>query len=154
VGGEGRRTSFLPTALEAVVRFSLRQPAVETSNRCGSMRPSPRSQPIQNAGSSLRARFSLGSAQPDAAETPLAARRSLLDELELSDPSWHTPPAFDDGEALLTVVRDQGLEGVVAKRATSIYRPGFRGWVKIKNRDYWRLEVRHMIGRARSRLIR
>jgi hypothetical protein len=29
---------------------------------------------------------------------------------------------------------------VVAKRRTGIYRPGHRGWVKIKNPDYWRRE--------------
>jgi ATP-dependent DNA ligase len=32
-----------------------------------------------------------------------------------------------------------GLEGVVAKPLASTYRPGERGgWVKVKNRDYWR----------------
>jgi len=36
-----------------------------------------------------------------------------------------------------------GLEGVVAKRLRSPYRSGERGWMKVKNRDYWRypLEV-------------
>ena len=34
-----------------------------------------------------------------------------------------------------------GLEGVVAKRRGSLYRPGDRGWVKIKNREYWRYEL-------------
>lgn len=33
------------------------------------------------------------------------------------------------------------LEGVVAKRRASLYRPGERGWVKIKNREYWRYEL-------------
>jgi len=44
---------------------------------------------------------------------------------------------------LWQVCVDQGLEGVVAKRLRSPYRPGERGWVKVKNRDYWRygLEV-------------
>jgi ATP-dependent DNA ligase len=27
---------------------------------------------------------------------------------------------------------------VVAKRQGSAYRPRERGWIKIKNRDYWR----------------
>ena len=31
-----------------------------------------------------------------------------------------------------------GLEGVVAKHRDSLYRPGDRGWLKIKNPDYWR----------------
>jgi hypothetical protein len=47
--------------------------------------------------------------------------------------------AHTAGAALRTVVCDQGLEGVVAKRLDSTYRPGERGgWVKTKNRDYWR----------------
>jgi ATP-dependent DNA ligase len=29
----------------------------------------------------------------------------------------------------------------VAKRRSGRYRPGERGWVKIKNRDYWRYEI-------------
>jgi ATP-dependent DNA ligase len=29
----------------------------------------------------------------------------------------------------------------VAKRVDSAYRPGARGWIKIKNRDYWRYEI-------------
>jgi ATP-dependent DNA ligase len=33
------------------------------------------------------------------------------------------------------------LEGVVAKRRSSRYRPGERGWVKTKNRTYWRYEI-------------
>jgi ATP-dependent DNA ligase len=33
------------------------------------------------------------------------------------------------------------LEGVVAKPLRSRYVPGERGWVKTKNRDYWRYEM-------------
>jgi ATP-dependent DNA ligase len=33
------------------------------------------------------------------------------------------------------------LEGVVAKRRNSRYRPGERGWIKTKNREYWRYEI-------------
>ena len=33
------------------------------------------------------------------------------------------------------------LEGVVAKRRSSRYLSGERGWVKIKNRNYWRYEI-------------
>jgi ATP-dependent DNA ligase len=47
---------------------------------------------------------------------------------------------FDDGHALYQAVCDQGLEGVVAKRSASTYRPGQRGWVKVKNPGYWRRE--------------
>ena len=70
---------------------------------------------------------------------PLRDRRALLEEVDLTGPCWHTPPAFEDRDALWTVVVDQGLEGVVAKRLDSPYRPGERtGWVKTKNRHYWR----------------
>ena len=71
---------------------------------------------------------------------PYAERRRLLDELELTGPAWHTPFAFDDGDALYEVVCAQGLEGVVAKRLSSTYRSDGRGWVKRKNSAYWRLE--------------
>jgi ATP-dependent DNA ligase len=37
-------------------------------------------------------------------------------------------------------VREHELEGVVAKRRSSRYVSGERGWVKTKNRDYWRDE--------------
>ena len=36
----------------------------------------------------------------------------------------------------------RGLEGIVAKRRTGIYRPGHRGWTKVKNPGYWRRERR------------
>lgn len=45
---------------------------------------------------------------------------------------------FDDGQALFDAVVQHGLEGVVAKRRNGIYRPGHRGWTKIKNPSYWR----------------
>jgi ATP-dependent DNA ligase len=38
-------------------------------------------------------------------------------------------------------VCEHELEGVVAKRRGSRYRPGERGWLKIKNREYWRYEM-------------
>ena len=50
-------------------------------------------------------------------------RRALLDELGLAGPNWQTPPSFpgEDFEAVRTVSRDQGMEGVVAKRLDSRY---------------------------------
>lgn len=68
---------------------------------------------------------------------PYVERRQLLLELELAGASWHTPPAFTDtpGSAVLKASAQQGLEGVVAKRVTSRYRPDTRSpdWRKIKN---------------------
>ena len=45
---------------------------------------------------------------------------------------------FDDGQVLFDAVVEHGLEGVVAKKRNGIYRPGYRGWTKIKNPSYWR----------------
>jgi bifunctional non-homologous end joining protein LigD len=68
---------------------------------------------------------------------PYRERRVILESLELGD--WvETVPAFDDGEALFETVQDFGLEGIVAKRLRDPYRPGVRGWIKVKNRAYWR----------------
>ncbi len=67
-------------------------------------------------------------------------RRGVLERLELGgggDAShWQTPPAYDDGELLWTATKAQGLEGVVSKRRTALYRPGRRSrdWIKTAHR--------------------
>lgn len=64
-------------------------------------------------------------------------RRLLLDE-ELATPAdgarLVVPPRFTDGPATLAAAEEHGLEGVVAKRRASTYRPGQRStdWVKVK----------------------
>jgi len=65
---------------------------------------------------------------------PYAERRATLSRLELTDDHWLVPPAFDDGPATVAAAVEQGLEGVVAKRADSRYQPGRRSqaWVKVK----------------------
>lgn len=70
-------------------------------------------------------------------ELPYGRRRELLSELELEGSAWRTPRQFvGEGEALLELTAEQGLEGVVAKRLDSPYRPGRRSsaWVKQKHR--------------------
>ena len=65
----------------------------------------------------------------------LAARREQLEALLApSVPRVILSPVFDDGEALLEAAREQGLEGVVAKRTASSYQPGRRSpdWRKLK----------------------
>ena len=69
---------------------------------------------------------------------PYSERRRLLDALGLCDDRWHVSPVFDDAIALWDVVVEREYEGIVAKRLTTPYRPGERGWIKTKNRDYWR----------------
>jgi bifunctional non-homologous end joining protein LigD len=70
--------------------------------------------------------------------SPHHARRAVLESLALNDRHCMTPDTFEDGDALYQAVCEHGLEGVVAKRSTSAYRPGQRGWIKVKNRAYWR----------------
>ena len=64
-----------------------------------------------------------------------AERRATLERLTLDGPAWTVPPAFDDGPATSAASIEQGLEGVVAKRLTSTYRPGqrSRNWIKVKH---------------------
>ena len=57
---------------------------------------------------------------------PYDERRHLLESLELAGPHWQMSPSFEDGEALIAVVKEKGLEGLVAKRVTGMYRPGQR----------------------------
>jgi bifunctional non-homologous end joining protein LigD len=68
-------------------------------------------------------------------------RRTQLETLNLNGPYWCTREVIDDGAALFEAVCERELEGVVAKRTDSLYRPGQRGWVKIKNKNYWRYEL-------------
>lgn len=63
-------------------------------------------------------------------------RRRQLADLGLGGPNWQVPDyQRGDGDVLLDASRAQGLEGIVAKRLTSTYRPGSRTreWLKIKN---------------------
>jgi bifunctional non-homologous end joining protein LigD len=67
---------------------------------------------------------------------PYRERRELLAMLQLSGDAWQTP-AYREGEGreLLAVTAEHGLEGILAKRLGSRYRPGERGreWLKVKN---------------------
>jgi bifunctional non-homologous end joining protein LigD len=70
-------------------------------------------------------------------ELPYEERRKLLDELDLTGPHWQTPAHHvGDGEAMVEASREQGLEGIIAKRLDSRYEPGKRSgaWLKVKNR--------------------
>ena len=59
----------------------------------------------------------------------------------------------NDGEALWQAVCEHELEGVVAKKISSPYVFGERGWIRTKNRDYWRYEMERE-GALRSRRSR
>jgi bifunctional non-homologous end joining protein LigD len=67
---------------------------------------------------------------------PYVERRRLLEDLEVAGPAWQMVESFPGtGTALLAATREQGLEGVVAKRIQSTYVPGrrTRNWLKTKH---------------------
>jgi bifunctional non-homologous end joining protein LigD len=71
-------------------------------------------------------------------ELPLEERRRMLQELLVEgNGTVRLSAGFDDGAGLYEAVKAQGLEGVIAKRLGSTYRPGKRShdWLKIKSRN-------------------
>jgi bifunctional non-homologous end joining protein LigD len=83
-------------------------------------------------------------------------RRGLLESVGArlgASGRWIVPPRFTDGPATLAAAHDLTLEGVVAKRLSSVYRPGVRSpdWIKLKHEktgDYvvgaWRVGKRDL----------
>lgn len=70
-------------------------------------------------------------------ELDYSTRRRLLTDVIEDGPSWRLPPEVrGEGQTLLELARARGLEGVVAKKLTSTYRPGARTkeWIKVKIR--------------------
>ena len=71
--------------------------------------------------------------------TSYLRRRNRLLELGLASDVVRTPPHYTDipGPDLLIVAHENGLEGIVSKRLTSIYRPDTRSpaWIKTPLRD-------------------
>ncbi|WP_369751695.1 non-homologous end-joining DNA ligase [Cellulomonas sp. URHD0024] len=76
-------------------------------------------------------------------------RRALLERLTLPE-NVQRSPVYPDGQDLWGVTRQLGLEGVVAKKRTSMYHPGRRSeeWVKAPHRRTraalvcgWRVET-------------
>jgi bifunctional non-homologous end joining protein LigD len=69
-------------------------------------------------------------------ERPYEVRRDRLEELGAAGQRWVGTPWFRGGGAdVHAASRDNGLEGVVAKRLDSPYRPGVRAaeWRKVKH---------------------
>jgi len=74
----------------------------------------------------------------DVSSAPYVDRRQLLESVlpaAGTSTRWAVPPQFFDGEATVDAAMELALEGVVAKRLASTYRPGARSpdWIKIKN---------------------
>lgn len=68
-------------------------------------------------------------------DEPYVDRRDALEALVTERGIVHVPPAGTDGPAAARTSAELGLEGVVAKRRESRYRPGRRSpsWLKIKH---------------------
>jgi len=73
-------------------------------------------------------------------DQPYRERRALLDGLALQGDAWCTTPQLH-GRVIdaLAACREHDVEGIVAKRVDSPYRPGERSsdWLKLKTAD-WR----------------
>jgi bifunctional non-homologous end joining protein LigD len=66
---------------------------------------------------------------------PLGERRRLLEECVVPSEKIQLSPLTDgEGIALFRAAAEQGLEGIMAKRRSSIYQPGARSrdWLKVK----------------------
>jgi bifunctional non-homologous end joining protein LigD len=71
----------------------------------------------------------------DLMEVPLAERKRILKEIVPSTGSIRLSENFDvTGKELIALAAKMGLEGIVAKKSSSIYQPGQRSrdWLKIK----------------------
>jgi bifunctional non-homologous end joining protein LigD len=74
----------------------------------------------------------------DICTVPYIQRRELLESIGPhlgASGRWVVPPSFSDAEATVEVAHSMALEGVVAKRLNSTYRPGTRSpdWIKVKD---------------------
>lgn len=69
----------------------------------------------------------------DLTRLPLRERRAHLEQFA-AEHGITVSPSFDDPDATEQVARSSGLEGVMAKRTGSRYRPGIRtdDWVKLR----------------------
>ncbi|MFV0425449.1 MAG: ATP-dependent DNA ligase [Beutenbergiaceae bacterium] len=107
--------------------FALLQPRINASNELEVARIADR-RPVQ-----LMAFDVLALEQTSLVSDPYHHRRDALQALLAEHPLVHVPPASDDGAATLRTSRELGLEGVIAKRIDSRYRPGHRSqdWLKL-----------------------
>ena len=79
----------------------------------------------------------------DLVNLEIEERRRLLGELELESPLLVPEPTRGSGVALFEAVKDQGIEGIVGKRAGSRYLPGRRSpdWRKVSVKRQMRAVV-------------
>lgn len=80
---------------------------------------------------------------------PLVERKAALGSLNLSGPAWREVPwQVGDGDALFAGCSELALEGVIAKRLDSRYRPGARTtlWRKRKCRAWLEEQAPRRVG--------
>lgn len=73
----------------------------------------------------------------DLTARPYSQRRGSLSRLAEAHPLLTLSPVFDDADATAAAAREHGLDGVVAKRLDSPYRPGIRSpdWIRYSFTD-------------------
>ncbi len=79
----------------------------------------------------------LGREQASLLTTRYEQRRAVLEEFVQAGRHVHVPPLFDVSvHEALEISAELGLEGIIGKRRTSVYRPGTRSrtWLKVKHR--------------------
>lgn len=87
--------------------------------------------------------------------TPIIERKALLKEiLPVNGLLRYCDHVEDQGEAFFKLTQERCLEGIVAKKKNSIYRPGERtkNWLKIKNKDY--VEKMRMSSRFKAPILK
>lgn len=69
----------------------------------------------------------------DITSFPLSSRKKLIKKILPDSDILKFSASFTDGVALFNTVKQQGLEGIVAKKADSTYAPGMRSksWLKL-----------------------
>lgn len=124
-----------------------------------SLRPLPLPRPVAasrnaSAGRRLVVRIDLLRVDGhDVTVNPWGQRRTLLEGIWQGWGRARLADVFDDGQVLFDAVVEHGLEGIVAKRRDGFYRSGQRGWVKVKNPNYWRREYEiELMQRRRERV--
>jgi bifunctional non-homologous end joining protein LigD len=80
----------------------------------------------------------------DRRDLPLRERKQLLRSImpARSEFVFYVEYVVGEGKALFKTVREHDLEGIVAKRADSLYDPEQAGWRKIANHRYTQKEGR------------
>lgn len=119
---------------EVVAFDEQRRPSFEVLQRRLNRRAAPGAALLRQVPVALIAFDLLHDGRSSLLDAPYTIRRQALDDLGIAGPSCQVPAAIDELPTALRVVGDLGLEGIVAKRPGSAYRPGERSdaWRKLR----------------------